>query len=258
MKNNIIWLLIFVFFTNVQTYVWGDEPSANRLRLMSYNIHNGIGLDNQTDYVRIAHVINQCRPDVVAIQELDSATHRSRQAVVLEQLALHTDMHPTFSAAISYDGGKYGIGILSKEKPLRTHRVALPGREEARTLLIVEFADYVFACTHLSLTEEDRMASLDLLKQEVLQSDKPFFLAGDWNAHPDEPFIQHLKSDFTLLTDVKKFTYPADSLKGTIDYIAIASKDSSSCKLLLQEVVDESVASDHRPVLCEVELQKGK
>lgn len=71
-----------------------------------------------------------------------------------------TGMHPFFAPAIDYDGGKYGIGMLSREKPLDVRVVPLPGREEARTLFVADFPDYTFVGTHLSLTGDDRMASL--------------------------------------------------------------------------------------------------
>lgn len=128
------------------------------LRLMTYNVRNANGMDGICNYQRVANVINNARPDIVAIQELDSMTARSNRTDVLKELAERTQLHPCFAPAIDYDGGKYGIGILSKETPLRVQTFALPGREEARTLLVAEFPEYVFACTHLSLTEEDEVS----------------------------------------------------------------------------------------------------
>ena len=45
----------------------------------------------------------------------------------------------TFAPAIDFDGGKYGIGLLAKKTPIRVERMALPGREEARAMILVEF-----------------------------------------------------------------------------------------------------------------------
>ena len=44
------------------------------LRLMTYNVHRGIGLDKKCDLQRIADVILQAQPDVVAVQEVDKVT----------------------------------------------------------------------------------------------------------------------------------------------------------------------------------------
>ena len=149
--------------------------SQDYLKLMSYNIRNTKGMDNVRNVQRIANVINNEAPDVVAVQELDSMTTRSNQTYVLAEVAERTQMLANYAPAISFQGGKYGIGILSKEQPLSIRTFPLPGREEERMLMIAEFKDYLFACTHLSLTEEDRLASLDIIKNNASTSNKPFF-----------------------------------------------------------------------------------
>jgi endonuclease/exonuclease/phosphatase family metal-dependent hydrolase len=52
---------------------------------MSYNIRNAVGMDNTADYRRIADVITNTAPDVVALQELDSVTTRSNDADCVER-----------------------------------------------------------------------------------------------------------------------------------------------------------------------------
>lgn len=88
------------------------------VRVMSYNVHNCIGLDNVRDYNRIAEVIKQADPDVVALQELDSMTQRNNGVYALKELETFTGMHGIFVSAIPFQGGSYGIGLLSKEQPL--------------------------------------------------------------------------------------------------------------------------------------------
>ena len=229
--------------------------AQEKIRIMSYNVHNGIGLDNKTDYVRIAEFIKSYNPDVVAVQELDSATIRSNKSVVLNEIALNSQMCPTYGAAINFSGGKYGLGILSKVKPLSFRNIPLPGREEARTLLIAEFENYIFACTHLSLTEEDRNLSLDILRNESKKHSKPFFIAGDFNSQPKEDFMKNFQFCFKLLSNPQQSTFPSYEPKTTIDYIAVASKDTASVVVTKKEVLKENVASDHRPVLCDVMLK---
>ena len=97
----------------------GELPEDRRLRILSFNIRNTMGMDGQRDLARTASVIRRQRPDVVAVQEVDSVTGRSDGRYVLGDLAAEVLMYPTYAAAIDYDGGKYGIGILSREKPLR-------------------------------------------------------------------------------------------------------------------------------------------
>lgn len=229
-----------------------SERENNTLRIMSYNIRDGRGMDNVFDLQRTADVINRACPDVVAVQEVDSVTGRSSQRDVLRELGGLTRMFHTYAPAIDYDGGKYGIGMLSKEKPLRSRYLPLPGREEERVLLIVEFENYIYCCTHLSLTEEDRMKSLPVLKKEAATAHKPLFIAGDMNARPEDAFIQALQEDFVILTNTKSKTFPADKPAETLDYIAALAKDTASFVRLSTRVLDEPAASDHRPVITEI------
>ena len=131
------WLCLLVVFLGLITSCQKRESS---LRIMSYNIRNLRGMDDVRDLGRVAKVINESKPDVVAVQEVDSVTGRSEQTDVLGLLAAETHMHPVYAAAIDYDGGKYGVGILSREEPLNHYSLPLPGREEQRVLLVVEFA----------------------------------------------------------------------------------------------------------------------
>lgn len=236
--------------------LFGCQPDKHEKIFMSYNVKNCIGMDGAVDYARVAGVITQVNPDVVAIQELDSVTGRSKNLYVLGELAKHTGMHPTYAPAINYDGGKYGIGILSKEEPVKVYRHPLPGREESRMLLVVEFQDYVYCCMHLSLTDEDRMASLPIIKEATSGFSKPLFIAGDWNATPDSPFIQAMQEDFTILTDLDKFTCPSDTPRVTIDYIAL--RQTPAVNLYHQEshVISAPVESDHLPVMVGVVWKK--
>ena len=228
--------------------------SQDYVKLMSYNVRNTKGMDGIRNLQRVANVIINEAPDVVAVQELDSMTTRSNQQYVLGELAERTQMHATYAPAISFQGGKYGIGILSKETPLNIRTYPLPGREEARMLLVAEFENYVFACTHLSLTEEDRLASLDIIKSSVVKSNKPYFLAGDLNDQPDSKFTQALQEDFQVLTHIKKPTFPAPEPTETIDYIAAWKHGSNDFANLSAQVLEEPIASDHRPLSVQLRM----
>ena len=240
--------------------VWANDiVSNNTVSIMSYNIRNARGLDDITDYQRIADVILREAPDVVTVQEVDSVTGRSKGVDVLKNLAERVLMHHVYGASIVYDGGKYGLGILSKERPVTHYSIALPGREEQRQLLIVEFGKYILGCTHLSLTEEDRMLSIDIIRNEAVKLNKPFFLTGDFNANPESDFIKELQKDFSLLNNVKNFTFPADKPDRCIDYIAYyndgKTNEERPFTVLSNRVVAENIASDHRPVVAKIRFK---
>lgn len=226
-----------------------SAQAQNTLRLMTYNIKNANGMDDVRSFQRIANVINNASPDVVAVQEVDSMTHRSGQKYVLGEIAERTQMHAYFAPAIDYDGGKYGVGLLTKQAPIRLQTMPLPGREEARTLILAEFEDYIYCCTHLSLTEEDRMKSLKVLKSFADESKKPFFLAGDMNAEPESAFIKELQKEYQIISNPKQPTFPAPEPKETIDYIASLKQNAAGFAVISARVLNEPVASDHRPLL---------
>ena len=78
-----LFVAIVALFSSRATYAVGAET----LRIMSYNIRNGRGMDNKVDYPRIAEVIQKNAPDVVALQELDCRTSRSQGVDVLSEIA---------------------------------------------------------------------------------------------------------------------------------------------------------------------------
>ncbi len=227
----------------------------NVYRIMNYNIRNGMGLDNVTDYERTANVIKSVMPDVVALQELDSVTNRSKGIDVLDKLSQLTGMYAIYGPAINYDGGKYGIGLLSKERPVSYKNIALPGREEERTLLVVEFDKFVFCCTHWSLTKKDRIASAKIVNSIADKFDKPVFLSGDLNAEPESEVIKELEKNWKILTNKKQPTFPANKPDETIDYIFGYTAKGEIYSVHQARVIDEPVASDHRPVFVDIRLK---
>lgn len=248
MKKNLLLIIAILFVFSAQ--------AQNTLKLMTYNIKNANGMDDVCNFQRIANVINNASPDVVAIQEVDSMTKRSGQKYVLGEIAGRTQMHAYFAPAIDFDGGKYGIGLLTRQVPVRLQTIPLPGREEARALVLAEFEDYIYCCTHMSLTEEDRMESLKIVKSFTTPYKKPLFLAGDMNAEPESDFIKELQKDFQLLSSPKQHTYPAPEPKETIDYIAALKSNANGFALISARVLNEPVASDHRPILVELRTAK--
>ncbi len=241
-------LLLVAMVVTLSVSVANAKRRVCAVSVVSYNIRHGEGLDGKTDYARIARHFTERGADVVAVQEVDSVTNRSNGADVLERLALYSGMYPTFAKAIDFGGGSYGIGILSKEKPLAVRRVRMPGREEERVLLMAEFDDYVFACVHLSLTPEDQLASVPVIMENVKEIHKPVILAGDWNALPCDTLVTEMKRYFVLVNGITQPTYPADKPDSLLDYIAVKMPKGKTVQKKDFVVIGDSVSSDHRPI----------
>lgn len=252
MKQKII--LFSLLLGLIPSCVRQSPKQSFQLQVMSYNVRHCAGMDLVVDYDRTAAVIVEQQPDVVALQELDSMTGRSGQCYQLGELASRTSYYPVFGSAIDYDEGKYGVGILTREQPLGSKRISLPG-EEPRVLLVVELKDYVLACTHLDLEETERLASVPLIVEEAQRWQKPFLLAGDWNDTIDSPLLQEMTRHFTILSGTDP-TYPADEPKERIDFVA--SFKTHSAETLESIVINEPDASDHRPLMVKLRIPTEK
>ncbi|WP_372721479.1 endonuclease/exonuclease/phosphatase family protein [Novipirellula sp.] len=235
-----------------------DSDSPNRLTILSYNIHHGEGTDGQIDLHRLARVIRQTDSDLVAIQEVDRNTQRTGLVDQTETLATQTGLHGRFAKQLDYDGGEYGQAILSKH-PLEALSVHwLPGKPD-RERRIVGVADIQFreirlrfATTHLHHARGDiRREQIEELNRLFAQDSLPVILAGDFNATPDSLAIHKLKQKWRIAAFGSLLTFPANSPKRQLDYVAMYP--ANSWRIVNTEVVDESIASDHRPLLVEIE-----
>ncbi|HZK97417.1 MAG TPA: endonuclease/exonuclease/phosphatase family protein [Prolixibacteraceae bacterium] len=231
-----------------------EKPVDGVVRILTYNVRNGRGMDDRTDYDRVANVIIAIHPEVVALQELDSVTIRSNGVDVLKAIAEKCEMNYFYGASIPYQGGKYGIGILSKETPLKTTFFPLPGTEEKRGLLMAEFKEYIFFCSHFSLTEADRVASVQLINKKGTELHKRVIMAGDLNATPQSEAIKSLSEHWINFTGNQP-TFPSSGPKECIDYIWGISCCNFNYNIMKQEVVPEKIASDHCPVFVDVSFK---
>ncbi len=228
----------------------------NTQRLMSFNIRHGAGMDDKIDIERIGNVILDVNPDVVGLQEVDSIVSRSGNIDIIKMLAEQTGMHATFGYSILHDGGKYGNGVLSKEKPIKTRKISLPGVREARTALIIELERYVVVNTHLSLINEERLESMKIITDAIKDYNKPVFLMGDLNAEPkDEPIKWLEKSDWQILSNPNASTFPSTDPKVTIDYVLGYKGKGETYGKFRAQVINNNIASDHRPIFVDVRIK---
>ena len=110
-------------------------PARGRVRLsvMSYNIHVGIGMDKKLDLARIAEVIKRERVDIVGLQEVDRGVERTGRVDEIRELARLTGMDYAFAHNLDYQGGQYGVAVLSRFPSLAIdHRRFANRRERER------------------------------------------------------------------------------------------------------------------------------
>ena len=251
MKKLLFDALLLIFLTVASFWIVLSLKPV-KVKIMCYNVQHCVGMDTVLDYDRTANVIIAQQPDIVALQELDSMTKRSKFHYQLGELASRTSYHDIFGKAIEFDSGTYGIGVLTREIPLSTRSIALPG-DEPRLLLVVEMKNYVLACTHLDLEEEPRLESVPLIVEEAKLWQKPFIIAGDFNDSIDSPLLKEITKHFTINSG-DDATFPADEPNERIDFVA--TFNSFSAEKLESVVIDEKEASDHRPLVVKLSFRR--
>ena len=234
--------------------------SGVEMRIMSYNVHHCEGADKRIDYERVASVIKRENPDFAGLQELDcKAQQRTAGVDQAKKLGELTGMHATYAEAIPFQGGSYGVALLSREKPLSVIRKPLPGKEP-RVLLLCEFSDRWVGTTHLDLKKEKRVEAAKVIRSVIAENrgKKPVFLTGDWNARPTSQTLDEFRKYMKILSAEKGRTFfgfknHAPESECCIDYIAVDKRGAKKFSVRETYVVPDIVTSDHCPVVAVVE-----
>jgi len=234
------------------------EPAARpTLRVVSSNIRHGVGMDGTLDLDRTAAVLRRLEPDLVALQEVDEKCRRSGGVDQAAALGEALGMEHRFGEFMAYDGGRYGLAVLSKLPIRATRRHELPRGAEPRCALEVEVEvpglgqPVSFTCVHHDWTQESiRVAQMRALVAS-LGARRPAIVTGDYNGEPGGESLAVLAAAGwrILAKDGARGgspTWPADTPTQEIDHVAERGMPPHSVS---HDVVDERVASDHRPIL---------
>jgi endonuclease/exonuclease/phosphatase family metal-dependent hydrolase len=245
--------------------------APEHFRIMTYNVHTCVGMDGKLSPLRIAKVIEQYNPDIVALQELDVGRKRTKhhdQAKIISDIL---EMDHYFSPAIAMEEEQYGDAILSRF-PMRLVKAdILPGNENAprrepRGALWVEITIgskkiQVFN-THLGLIlQEQREQVQALMGPEWLANtacNGPVVFCGDFNFTPRSKLYQQCRERFNAAV-------PAPGPRGTycgryplirLDHIFYTQEVVvQACKTGDTDMA--RIASDHRPLIAEFTFSAG-
>jgi endonuclease/exonuclease/phosphatase family metal-dependent hydrolase len=236
-----------------------DEPKS--LRVLSYNIHHARGMDNRVDLERIAKVVVDCKADLVALQEVDHKTRRTSGIDQTAELVKLTGLNGRFAKAIDFEGGAYGQALLTRWPISKLEIEFLPGEPggEQRIIAIgkLDFAGKPlrFCSTHLHHADANmRLLQAQAINKKFAGEDNTLtIVAGDLNAVPGSaPMVELLKTWTEAKSISPLKTSPSTNPKVQIDYVLY--RPESALKLVSVEVINEAIASDHRPVLAMLQL----
>lgn len=263
----IILLSLFIFPScksdELEEYL--PEPTNNlsgdTLRFISYNVyHFGKNPEYPNgNYGVIANILKDLKPDVVCLQELDSMTTRTNRVYQIKQLAEFNSWNFRFASTIpSYQGGSYGIGVVTPRTISRSSYYQLTSTDEQRGFLIVEFPKYIVVCTHFGGDEATRKLQAQELTAKIKElfgsTPKPIFLGGDLNSTPISDTMKELYKSWILISGQEN-TLPGGNK--CIDYILMLNQ-GNKYKVLESKVIGTSpfgnmqIESDHYPVMVTV------
>ncbi len=246
------------------------------IKVMTYNIHhaNPPGSPGLINIDTLVKIINREQPDLLALQEVDKGVKRSGEMDQALAIAHRTGMHYRFFKAIDYDGGEYGVAILSKLPILKANHIALPQsvKAEARVMGYVELEmskkeRLIFANTHLDArrTDENRQLQMRQIMDYFKDSPWPVILAGDFNDVPRSNTLDIFDQDFyragkEISSEHFGLTFPQDNPDRTLDYIGVKHPAASAKKTSFYQMTEfsifpESYASDHLPVMVKYRIR---
>ncbi|MBE4909995.1 endonuclease/exonuclease/phosphatase family protein [Bacillus luteolus] len=232
------------------------------LKILSFNIHHGKGLDKRVNLGRIANIIKRSKADIIGLNEVDVSFGKRSQflnqaAILAEQLEMEFVFGPVITRKKSdKTTGEYGNVLLSRIK-MRSHENHLLYSHsylaEPRGLLEVNFeiSGKVISAfvTHLSINPFlQRKQIMDI--ETIVQRKSNVILMGDFNMSPvsrNHSYIGKILKDSSETES--GYTYPANKPRKKLDYIFI----QGDITVVESKVVTmDPVASDHLPLLTKI------
>lgn len=232
------------------------------LRIVSYNIRHGRGMDDVVDPERIAAVIRTLAPDVVCLQEVDKDQPRSGHIDLTQVMADLLEMEGVFGPNYYFNDGEYGNATLSRFPILEHDNLALPNpdnvepRGALRTVIEVDGVPVEIWNTHWGLRPHER-AEQSAAMLERLAEEKPVLVIGDLNEAVDATGVAALLGPLrdTWNPDAGVGTVPVDNPRRRIDYILATPE----IRVLDHRIIHNEatmIASDHLPIAAHLAIPK--
>lgn len=255
----IICLLLFNFLACKQ-------EQTTTLKILSYNIRHGEGIDNLLDLSRSAQIIKSQSPDLCALQEVDNFCLRSDSVGQTDFLAQHTNMTGTFGSFMDYQGGEYGMATLSAKPVISTKILQLPdGENEPRTSIVHEIqiektCTIVFANVHFDWIDgqkgiTNRLNQAKALVKYINELKRAAVITGDFNCTPDSPTMQYFtEQGFVFAPKGEDNLSFQGNSKAEIDHVIYRNKNNIKFDIKSIQLLKEPLVSDHRPLIAELKV----
>ncbi len=232
----------------------GDGRPGGTL-VASYNVHKCVGVDGRFDPSRIAQVIREIAPDVIALQEADKRFGARHGLLDLARLKDETGLVPVpVESANAAAHGWHGNVVLFRQGLVRdVHQVSLPGLEP-RGALVVDIdlesgAALRIVAAHLGLLRRSRSQQARMIIELMRSRDeRPTLLLGDLNEWRlgGRSALSALDAAFGAMP-VPVPSFPAGLPLLALDRI-IANRPEILSEVAVHDTPLARVASDHLPI----------
>jgi endonuclease/exonuclease/phosphatase family metal-dependent hydrolase len=239
-------------------------PADATWRIASYNIRHGRGSDDRVDLERTAAVLRRLDADVIALQEVDERVTRSGVEDQAARLGELLGMHHAFGSFMEYQGGRYGLAILSRCPIAAAEPVRLTDGNEPRVALVVTVAPPGGTAirvidVHFDWVADDAFRFAQATQVALLLDTMrtPYVLAGDFNDQPGSRTLRLFRERAVeaVKADDDRLTFSATEPRREIDFVFVGP--DRSWRNASARVITEPIASDHRPVVAEATLAGG-
>lgn len=250
------------------------DEERRTIRIMTYNVHSCIGMDGKVSPRRIARVIGQYEPDIVALQELDMGRARTgtvdQPHLIAKELEMLYHFHPSFEV----EEEKYGNAVLSRypmdlvcamKLPKLKSKLSLEPRGAIWVSVEIGGVRLQIINTHLSFYRpECEYQVRTLMSPEWIghaHCAPPAVLCGDFNCVPRSGawrMINERLGDAQHLLDNHRplATWFGHYPIGRIDHVFVSSGIKVSAIEVPQTQLNK-LASDHLPLIVDVEIISG-
>jgi endonuclease/exonuclease/phosphatase family metal-dependent hydrolase len=163
------------------------EAPDGTVRLMTWNIHGALGRNPRFDVDRVVSLVQRHRPDIVALQEIDS--RRARAAHVedpFDALQRALGRHGARAKAVTTADGDYGQALISRWAMENTeiHDLSYKEREPRRAIctdIRTPAGPLRVIATHLGLSMFERHRQADALLGMLGATRTTTVAMGDFN-----------------------------------------------------------------------------
>ncbi len=245
--------------------VGGGAAATHRtdsITAATYNIRHGRGMDGQVDLARTAAAIAALDADVVALQEVDRGVERSGRIDQPRELGERLGLQHAFAAFMPYQGGEYGLAIVSRFPIRRTETIRLPDGNEPRVALLAEVElpsgrRVAVVNVHFDWVSDDafRYQQVQALGAVLDTLSLPVILLGDFNDQPGSRTMNRWRERFATVEKPPgdRFTFSSTLPEKEIDHILLGP--ASAWDAAAGRVVSDSLTSDHRAFVARVRLR---